>query len=77
MDRALSGPRWHALHSAANAWPLPLDSEEEIQTLPGAASRPLQAQDDDSFAASVKVCMLICVCKYCQRVILTDAFRFK
>lgn len=60
----LSGPRRHALHSAANARPVPLDSEEEIQTIPGAASRPLQAQDDDSFASPVEVGIVVCVCKH-------------
>lgn len=66
IDCILSGPRRHALHSAANARPIPLDSEEEIQAIPGAASRPLQAQDDDSFAAPVKVCIVTCACKCCH-----------
>lgn len=46
MQINLPGSCGHAVHGAANAWPVPLDSEEEIQTLPGAASRPLQAQND-------------------------------
>lgn len=50
----------HPVHSAADSWPVSLDSEEEIQALPGAASRPLQAQDDGSFAAPGKVSVLAC-----------------
>lgn len=65
IDRVPPGPRRHALHGAANARPIPLDSEEEIQTIPGAAPWPLQAQDDDSFAAPVKVC-IVCACKCCH-----------
>lgn len=55
------GPCGHPVHSAANTWPLPLDSEEEVQALPGAASRPLQAQDDASPAASWKVGAPLCL----------------
>ena len=43
------------IHSAANTRPLPLDSEEEVQALSGAASRPSQAQDFAPLEPSWKV----------------------
>lgn len=49
------GPCGHPVHCAANTWPVPLDGEEEVQTLPRAASRPLQAQDDAALPAFGKV----------------------
>lgn len=49
------GPCRHPVYSAADTRPLPLVREEEVQALPRAASRPLQAQDDASLAASGKV----------------------
>ena len=45
----------HAVHGAADPRAVQLDGEEEVQALPGAAPRPLQAQDDAALPAAGKV----------------------
>ena len=49
------GERVHPVHGAADPRALHLDGEEEVPALPGAPSRPLQAQDADALHAAGQV----------------------